>query len=193
MPFSAKLEQMINPYDVTHFDRTDRELQAFWLFCIMVAGKSSVQTATKLRRMIDNMPMEMNPLDFFVNNDIHNFLVAHKVGQYGRITRAIKESISINLRTATLEQLMTIHGIGPKTARFFILHSRKGANVAVLDTHILKWMKEYGVANVPDSTPDEKRYVELEQRFLDICRNMFPGVPIAEVDLAIWTKASRNE
>lgn len=182
---------MIDPFAITKFDRTERELQAFWLFCIMVAGKNSVQTATKLQKMVANMPEGIEPFDYFANHDIHNFLVAHRVGQYGRISQAIKESCNLNLQTANLEELMNIFGIGPKTARFFLLHSRKNVKVAVLDTHILKWMKNYGVANVPDATPSEKRYAELEKVFLDICNVMFHGRSIAEVDLAIWTQYSK--
>lgn len=177
---------MIEPSKITNFDRSDRELQAFWLFCIMVAGKNSDQIALKLKRMVENMPEDANPLDYFKNHDVHNFLVAHKVGQYGRISRAIMESANLDLRNATLEEIMAIHGVGPKTARFFILHSRKDARVAVLDTHILKWMAKQGIKDVPDSTPNEEKYIQLEKIFLALCDRLYHGLPIAEVDLLIW-------
>ena len=177
---------MIEPSKITNFNRTDRELQAFWLFCIMVAGKNSDQTALKLKRMVENMPEGINPFDYFNKHDIHNFLVAHKVGQYGRISQAIKESINLDLRNATLDELMNVYGVGPKTARFFILHSRANAQVAVLDTHILKWLTMYGLKDVPDSTPNEKEYIKWEKIFLDICDMFCGGMPIAQVDLNIW-------
>lgn len=176
----------IIPSEITNFNRTDRELQAFWLFCLMVAGKNAEQTAKKLAKMVEGMPEDKNPFDLIKNYEIHNWLVSHRVGQYGRLEQAIRQSLNLDLRNATLDELMSIHGVGPKTARFFILHSRKDCNVAVLDTHILAWMKAYGVANVPDSTPSGVKYLELEKRFLEICRVMFTDVPIANVDLAIW-------
>ena len=42
----SKLEQenTVVPADITNYNRTDVELQTFWLFCVLIAGKNSDTT-----------------------------------------------------------------------------------------------------------------------------------------------------
>ena len=78
-----------------------------------------------------------------------------------------------------------------KTSRCFIIHSRKDANYAGLDVHILHFLKDMGY-NVPGQTPLRKQYLEIEKIFLDIVRKS--EMSVAEYDLMIWRKYSgRNK
>jgi len=100
------------------------------------------------------------------------------------------QSLDLNLRTCTLEDLLKIHGVGNKTARFFLLHTRAGCEYAVLDTHILKWMRNRG-EDVPKSTPtNSKVYRELEKRFRYLSRLAHPSLTDAQIDLLIWSEQS---
>lgn len=96
--------------------------------------------------------------------------------------------LSREIRNYTVEDLEQIHGVGMKTSRFFVVHSRPDQRYTILDTHILKWLGKQGY-NVPKSTPPRKRYLELEKTFLDECdkRNRNP----AELDLEIWNEYSK--
>lgn len=187
---------MITPTSITDFDRTERQLQVFWLFAICVAGKNADQTADKIGNMIRrNVPEKELPFRWLGENEhaIHNVLVANRIGQYTRIERAIRESLHLNLRTATLQELEAVHGVGPKTARFFLLHTRKDVKCAVLDTHILNWLREKCTGcsgGIPKATPSGARYLELERTFLTLARSYFPGATIAEIDLLIWSTQS---
>ena len=92
------------------------------------------------------------------------------------------------LRTATLEQLLEIPGVGDKTARFFLLHSRKGEEVVPLDTHILKFVGKT-FSDCPKITPRGRAYNFWEERAKrlfkrEIETNNYSS--FAEVDLAIW-------
>jgi thermostable 8-oxoguanine DNA glycosylase len=110
----------------------------------------------------------------------------HKLGQYNRIGNAFKGILQFKgkLQTVTVAELESINGIGSKTARFFILHSRPNQKVAVLDTHILKWLDSLGYANVPKATPPPTKYYIFESWFLQEAqaRNM----SVADLDLHIW-------
>jgi hypothetical protein len=181
---------MISPTNATDFDRNERELQKFWLFSLFVAGKNSDFAAQKVDALMNQMPQECEPLDYLRICDVDAMLRKIKAGQYTRLTKAIQQSMGVDLHTATVEDLMKIHGVGPKTSRFFILHSRKDYKCAVLDTHILKLLRDEGNVNVPKSTPSGKAYLHWEQVFLDFCQKNYPGVPIAEVDLYYWMKYS---
>lgn len=184
---------MINPTNVTNYDRGDAELQAFWIFCLFVAGKNSDRAGDCLKKFLaryhDRLPFEA--LKELGETGIHNLLVVNKVGQYTRMTRAIMESLDLDLRTCTLQDLLGIYGAGNKTARFFLLHSRPDMDLAVLDTHILTWLRDRQAPNVPKVTPTNPReYVRLEMIFLEMTKSLYPHLSSAKVDLAIWADQS---
>ena len=96
------------------------------------------------------------------------------------------------LRTATLEQLLEVPGVGDKTARFFLLHSRKDGEVVPLDTHILKFVGGT-FPTCPKVTPRGRDYDFWETRAKhlferEIDQNGYNN--FAEVDLAIWKSFS---
>jgi len=183
----------INPTQITKYDRSEGELQAFWIFCIMVAGKNSDYAARVVSKLL-SQNKDQNPFAYMRRlspQGLHNALVASKCGQYHRIHRAISESLELDLRTCTLEDLMGVYGVGPKTARFFLLHTRRECECAVLDTHILSWLRNHGVEDAPKSTPQKKEiYHRFEQTFLNLIPVYYPNCSVAEADLLIWTERS---
>ena len=186
----------IDPKNITNFHRDTDELQAFWLFCMFVAGKNSDWASRCLKKLIDTADKGtdggiFNYFKSIGEVGIHNTLVANKVGQYTRLTKGIVQSLNLDLRTCSLQDLLDIHGVGNKTARFFLLHTRRNCDYAVLDTHILAWMRDHGVENAPKSTPTNlKVYSELENRYRILSRLHFPHMSNAQIDLLIWTKQS---
>ena len=192
----SKLEQenTVVPTDITNYNRTDVELQTFWLFCVLVAGKNSDTTAKLVKKLLANRG-DMTPFEFIRSLklvELHNYLVAHRVGQYDRIRKALFFSAKLDLRTCTRDDLLEIHGVGPKTARFFLLHTREFCDEVVLDTHILRWMREKcGIKNAPKNTPQNP---EKYAQFAGLCKYLieqhFPGLSLAQADLMIWTQMS---
>jgi len=187
---------MITPTTITNFNRTEAELEEFLMFAILVAGKGAEQQALKLHLFLQQQQYtntisktEWTPfqeLELQIKNDyLDGNMRKYKLGQYKRIANAFKGIIQFKgrLSKVTIEELESIKGIGSKTARFFILHSRPNQKVAVLDTHILKWMKSLG-HNVPKSTPSKKKYGIIEKIFLCIAEAR--DMSVADLDLEIW-------
>lgn len=178
---------MIDPYNITDFNRSDKDLQRFWLFCVLVAGKNSDWAAVCLRRFLHNT--KEYPLDYIkwlhLTGSLHQRLVEARTGQYGRVGRAFIESVGLDLRTCSLEALESIYGVGPKSVRFFLLHSRPGSVYAVLDRHVLKWMRDHGV-QAPRDTPPRNTYPKYEAQAIKLIKQQFPDVPIADADLHVW-------
>lgn len=184
------MRYLINPNDITNFQRSQDDLEAFWLFCIVVAGKNSQVQAQKLAKFLEPAHVAgLSPFEYIEHvSDLETLLREVKMGQYNRLTQAFKESAYMDVSVANLPRLESIFGVGPKTSRFFILHSRPNQRFAVLDTHILRWMRQQGIV-APKATPTGTRYLKLEQKFLDYCDacNMSP----AELDLHIWKQGAK--
>jgi len=186
---------MIKPTKITDFNRTKAELEYFWLFCILVAGKNSDIAARKLADLFNKVTD--SPFDYikkekeFNNHFIHNWLVANKVGQYTRIEKAIEQSLEVDLGNCSVYELMEIHGVGPKTSRFFILHSRKDCDSVILDVHILRYLRDrWGLLDAPEKTPQGADYEMWEKKARHLIRADFPRISMAEADLLIWAKGS---
>jgi thermostable 8-oxoguanine DNA glycosylase len=94
------------------------------------------------------------------------------------------------LKSVTIEELESVHGISSKTSRFFLLHSRPNQRIVVLDTHLLAHMREDLGIVAPKATPDRKKYLELEQKLLEVIDES--GKTFAEYDLDVWKKRSNN-
>jgi hypothetical protein len=97
---------------------------------------------------------------------------------------------ALDLKTCSVSDLDALPQFGPKSARFFVLHTRPNVAYASLDTHILKWLGSLGFA-VPKQTPQNtKRYDALEQIYLAICKLV--GATSADLDINVWMRYSQG-
>lgn len=188
---------MINPHKITDFNRSQRDLQEFLLFCVCVAGKSSEQQARKLEIFLAGhcgtgkmLPFQMLRMYGF-HGTMEN-LKQVRMGQYNRITRAFQHAslTDLDLSTCTVEDLEKIPGIGLKTSRFFLTHSRPNQEYGILDTHILKHMRSLGI-QAPKATPtNPKKYYTLEKQLLEIVKSS--GKSYADYDLEVWSNSVKK-
>lgn len=188
---------MIDPVKATNYNRTTHELEEFLLFCVLVAGKNATRMAISLEWLLDYgrynyCDKNDGPFDIVKaidqQDNLPQVMKKYGIGCFNRKAEYIVQTAqsSLDLKTCTPEHLEAIPGIGMKTARYFILHTRKDANVACLDTHMLKWLSYYTKYEVPKSTPTRNKYLELEKIVIEIAK-LFK-VTIAELDLSIWNK-----
>ncbi len=186
---------MIDPFNITKYDRTIDELQEFLLFICCVAGKPAVRTANNIEKLLNKDKSNISPFEkiakFIKTNTLHKHLEDIGFGQYSKLEKCMSQLINskLDLFKCSVEQLEEIHGIGPKSARYFTLHSRKNARVSCIDTHLLKFFAAHGY-DVPKSTPTRKKYLEIEQEFLKLAdiNNLTP----ADLDLKIWSMYARG-
>lgn len=203
--FAEYSSKMIDPQNITNFRRTLNQLQEFLLFAIVVAGKTAQIQAGKLEEFLlavrnhfvankHRVPSNhFEALQFLGLKGIEKWLRWAKLGQYTRISQAFLDlaNSELNLEICSVEELEQIKGIGPKTARFFKLHTDLLAKCAALDTHVLKFLRGAGVENVPDTTPsNRKEYLRLEQEFLKLFYKQNLYESLADYDLAVWRRFS---
>ena len=191
---------MIDPSKITNYNATDEELEELILFWVCAAGKNGRTAARCLDKFLklvsDPYGKPMNSI--FNAHSLYNLpdtLQACGIGCYNSKAKSFLqlaiECISgrLNLRTCTAGDLEKTHGIGMKTSRCFIIHTRENARYAGLDTHVLKHLKINGVGNVPKSTPGTKKeYLRLEKAFLKLADEI--GMLPSRYDLMIWNKYS---
>lgn len=162
-----------DPYKVTNFSFDDFDLELFAIFAIVVAAKNADVQSEKLDQFLSFEPNAKSPLDAvemmlkkgtFVSN-----MVKVKLGQYDRLAVSIPRLLDVNLRTCTIADLENIHGIGRKTSRFFILHSRPAQRICALDTMLLCKAIDEGYPNCPTVTPSNyQEYEKISSFLLDV-------------------------
>lgn len=203
--------EVVDPKFATDYNRSDRDLEEFAIFSVCVAGKNAHNTARAVDKMLNKLSEsygEDKPLDNilqlvfdtglkglqFLMKEVGIGCHTGKGTMPGRAevchTLAVKMIDRPDfLRTCTPEELEQIKGIGSKTSRFFILHTRRDQRIAALDTHILQYLRDKGIA-APKSAPPKgsKKYKDLEEKFLSICDELGKGY--AQMDLEIWNTYS---
>jgi len=188
---------MVDPYNITKYDRNDWDLEEFAVFAVCVAGKPARVIASRVSILLARLAVQrlpgLSPLELIATFDATELaeeLRLAGIGCYNQKATGLRElSLRIDVRTCTVAQLEAIPYIGPKTARFFLMHSRQGVRVAALDRHILKHLAEH-VARVPKNSPPKGRtYNRLEEQFLALADKA--GMTAADYDLMVWKRFAK--
>jgi len=191
---------MINPAEVTNYNRTQSELQEFILFCINVAGKKSSIESPKLEIFIErakNITKETSPFNCIKKliklGRLNEIMHWAKLSPYAqRYNSYVAVSKIKDLQSVTLNRLLQVPGIGLKTARFFLSHSREDFDEPMLDTHILHFLRDQGYTDAPKSTPsNENTYYYFANIFKNIARQL--GKSVTDLDLEIWKQYSKTQ
>ena len=192
---------MVDPEKITDYNLTKDELEERILFWVAAAGKNGRTAALnvdKLLRYIEGLlGKKGSPFSLIrevaESYDLPALMKSCGFGCYNIKAKSFIQLANSNmdLSVCSAEDLESMHGIGMKTSRCFILHSRHNAMYAGLDTHILKYLSSMGVEDVPKATPNSKRkYLRLEASFLQLA-GASGRVP-AELDLEIWNSYSKK-
>tara|TARA_B100000035_G_scaffold314135_1_gene329562 strand:+ start:567 stop:1160 length:594 start_codon:yes stop_codon:yes gene_type:complete len=194
---------MIDPKKVTDYNRNEWQLQEFLIYCVCVAGKKSEIESPKVRKFCMDArfghgltPFELIRKLLSVSSVEEDGLMQHlkkyKIAPYQQRYNSFKDIVTLldgDLREVTIDQLQEVRGISTKTSRFFLTHSREDFDEPVLDTHILRFLSDFGYNDVPKSTPQNpKVYERLSRLFRSIAR--FEGKSVTDFDLEVWTKYS---
>ena len=185
---------MIDPEVITNYNLTDDQLEEYILFWVCAAGKNgrtAAKCCDKFLRLIGTNEI-YSPFTVIRGLSLEilpSVLKSCGIGCYTSKARTMWELAhsDLDLRVCEATDLEKIYGIGMKTSRCFLLHSRKNARYAGLDTHILKFLRAMG-HDAPKSTPTGKKYLKLEAAFLNYA-DMVYKTP-AEFDLDIWNQYS---
>lgn len=177
------------------YTRDENELQEFLLFSMMVAGKNAKIVCNKLNQFAEDVdPNGDGILSACAQLDqmgmLEEKIREHKLGNYTRFLRFVREAFRKGLKigSCSIDELETLFGIGPKTSRFFVSFTRKGCRYAILDRHVLAWLRDQGI-KAPKTTPtDRRKYLELEKTYLELVGDKDPS----QTDYQIWLSKRRD-
>jgi N-glycosylase/DNA lyase len=79
-----------------------------------------------------------------------------------------------------------IKGIGYKEASHFLRNIGFGKDLAILDVHILKNLKDYGIISKIPKSLTKKEYLKIENKVRDFCKKI--KIPMDELDLLLWSR-----
>ena len=185
---------MIDAANITDYNLSDEELEGRIIFWILAAGKNGTRAAEITNKLIgfwksiDNNITPFQALQHYDSFDMAELLKYYKTGCHNHKAKTLRQLVwaNLDLRSCSAEDLEKIYGIGMKTARCFIIHSRPDAQYAGLDTHMLKHLASLGY-DVPKNTPNSKKlYLTLEKIVLKLSEEK--GISPAAYDLQVWNK-----
>ena len=186
---------MIEPENITNYEMSYTELEENILFWILTAGKTAKMAAIVLNEFLKKHKAQKQPFQKIKKvseKEIAKSLRSAGSGCYNQKARTIYELVNsnINLKTCSIEELEKIKGIGRKTSRCYVMHSRENSNHAGLDVHIMRFLKEKGYTSKESTPSSKKEYERLEKIFIGLAKKKKKN--IAEYDLEIWNRYAKN-
>ena len=195
---------MINPAEVTNYNRTHSELEEFLLFGINVAGKKSAIEAPKLERFLIGLKDRYgsactdrkSPFSLiryaWAEGTLQGLMKEYGIAPHTQRFNSYCDVLHIvDLYTIPLNSLLKVRGVGLKTARFFLSHSREDFDEPMLDTHILSFIRDQGYTDVPKTTPQSPTvYAKWASIFRDFARQL--GKTVTDLDLEVWKTYSKT-
>lgn len=196
---------MIDATKITNYNATKSELEKHVCFWILAAGKSGVVAARQLEKLDEELREDIKrnfgscPRSIFARlrafekgwkplaeNYLAHLMKINGIGCYNQKAGYLLEVArsGLNLRTCSVDDLEKCKGIGRKSSRCFVIHTRRKAWYAGLDTHALKFLRDNGYPEAPKITPSSKvSYENWEKKFLDFVPS---GMTAGEFDLTNW-------
>lgn len=187
--------KLIDASNITDYNLSYNDLEVHILFWICAAGKNGDTSAKALYKFLSYWEDKLNiksPFDIIRKvykkyglDYLANQLKINGIGCFNNKAKSFLDLVNskIDLKNCTVDELENIRGIGPKTARCFLIHSRKDQNYAGLDVHVLRFLRDKG-HDVPKSTPNGKKYLELEKIFLQYVKKS--NMNVSDFDLYVW-------
>src|SRR5262245_19237607 len=181
-------EPLVEPTRLTNYQRSSDELEALVIYSVMAWGREAGRAQRAVGDLLDHCPpAAISPFGHIRAaidaGSLLDAVKATRIGDYAKRTRALVRAVEHDPRTVDVDTLSAC--VGLKSARLVILHSRADASCAVLDRHVLAYLRDLGY-DVPErDTPRKpRRYAALERLVLAECARQ--GRHPAELDLTTW-------
>ncbi|MDR1928644.1 MAG: N-glycosylase/DNA lyase [Endomicrobium sp.] len=142
--------------------------------------KSTTNDTNDIVKIIHNIRFKNNKAKYVVDAK-ERFIINGKIKIRERIEHfennvyELREWLKINVK-----------GIGYKEAGHFLRNIGISKNLAILDRHVLKNLKIYGVIKKIPNTLNKKGYFKIEKQMQKFSNKI--GIPMSHLDMLFWCK-----
>jgi len=195
-PVREKIRERLGEFKLKWETGTDEDIFTELAFCLLTpqsrartcwaAIESMNEKCLVTRGMPDEILGELDGVRFKFRKAEYICEARAKFSQSG--TLSIKSIISgfsdpLKAREWLVEN---IKGLGYKEAGHFLRNIGFGDDLAILDRHILRNLKLFGVIDEIPKSMTKRAYLDIESRMRDFSKRL--GIPMAELDLLLWYK-----
>ena len=177
------------------YKKDDKHVFSELCFCLLTPQAEAVECDKAIKNLketgllFSGQPKEMSPYlkaARFLNKKAEYIAGARQLFKKNGCF-CIKDRIDGKDIFRTREWLVeNVKGIGYKEASHFLRNIGFGKDLAILDVHILKNLKRYGVISKIPKYLTKKEYLKIENKLRAFCKNI--KIPMDELDLLFWSK-----
>ena len=177
------------------YRKDDRHVFSELCFCILTPQAEAVECDKAIRKLeetgllFNGAPKDISPYlksARFLNKKAEYIKGARQLFRKNGSFH-IKDCIDEKDISKTREWIVeNIKGIGYKEASHFLRNIGFGKDLAILDVHILKNLKDYGVINKIPKSLTKNEYLRIEDKVRDFCKKI--NIPMDELDVLLWSK-----
>jgi len=177
-------------------ERDDHDVFAELCFCLLTpqsSAKTCWAAVTRLKEkslLLKGAPDELEPLlnDVRFNESKAKYIVQAREQFSKNGDLQVKPHLRSFVNNYELREWLVenVNGLGYKEASHFLRNVGLGEEFAILDRHILRNLKDFGVLPEIPTSLTKKRYLEIEEKVRRFSRQI--GIPMGELDLLLWSK-----
>ena len=176
------------------WSKNDEEIFSELCFCILTPQSNAVScnevicTLKSSRLLFDGNMNQIRPFikkARFYKNKTNYIIEARKMFSKND-NISVKDELDMQNILKTRNWLVeNVKGIGYKEASHFLRNIGFGKDLAILDVHILRNLKKYGVIKEIPKTLTKIKYFEIENKLKNFSRKL--RIPMSHLDLLFWS------
>ena len=177
-------------------ERDDHDVFAELCFCLLTpqsSAKTCWAAVTRLKEkslLLKGTPGELEPSlnDVRFNESKAKYIVQAREQFSKNGDLQVKPHLRSFVNNYELREwlVQNVNGLGYKEASHFLRNVGLGEEFAILDRHILRNLKDFGVLPEIPTSLTKKRYLEIEEKVRRFSLEI--GIPMGELDLLLWSK-----
>jgi N-glycosylase/DNA lyase len=190
------LEEFKNIYQ----NGNDKDIFLELVFCILTP-QSKAKTCWKAALTLKEKDLLFSDDAGSISNIINSVRFKNKKAKFiimAKKTFFINEGFSIKKLISEFPDnhearawfVKNIKGIGLKEASHFLRNIGFGKNLAILDRHILKNLKFFGIIDEVPQNLSEKKYFEIEKKMKDFSNKI--KIDMESLDFILWFKEAKE-
>lgn len=189
----GKIDNRLNEFnDILKNGKEDDFIYEF-IFCLLTPqskAKMCDKAVKNLRKNFNNESLEKLLFGVRFKNKKSEYIkeFLEKIKKYKSFKELILSFENDEQRRDFL--VKNFKGIGLKEASHFLRNIGLGENLAILDRHILKNLKEIGIIDEIPKSLSNKKYKEIEEKMRLFANEI--GIDMKSLDFILWYKETRE-